>query len=316
MIYFYFSSAISSEISSPVIILPLRDGQDCWVLNLGDLQIETDGSLLLPDLEESLRALERYKISLRELKFEYYPTQEFFREYYQKQQLRLEEPVWRDTTHYPGRYQLLRDVNMELAITLVKANYLEKVAEDVASMKIDGRLPDLTLQLRKVYYQKVLRLGDCFSEDPGIGQRTMSVRSLSVDDIQLERKRLMGDAHKIGMVHKRGDTLKTWDKKYVILSRKGHIYFFDGAKDELASSHYYVRRATVELLDESSVGKPFAVRIKNKYTDLVVAFDKAEIRQQWVQMIEQLAPEQEQRVRVAQEAPELQHQFSQHLQQQ
>lgn len=58
---------------------------------------------------------------------------------------------------------------------------------------------------------------------------------------------------KSGILFKRGNTLKTWEKFNGVLSN-GYIYLFANAKDLKPTEYVWVKNSVITKLDESLVG--------------------------------------------------------------
>ena len=73
---------ISAVLASPVIILPFKhDGNlknEAWVLRLGDLIVNTNEKILVPNLPPEMKNLDMYDISLREIKMSHFISLEAY----------------------------------------------------------------------------------------------------------------------------------------------------------------------------------------------------------------------------------------------
>jgi len=59
---------------TPVLVLPFKnDGNfnnECWVINLGNLNVKTSDEVLKPNLSLHESSIDKYDIKLEEIKFE------------------------------------------------------------------------------------------------------------------------------------------------------------------------------------------------------------------------------------------------------
>ena len=76
---------LNVHLESPVIVLPFKtDGSltnECWVLDLGNLAVQTVESQLQPNLPFEQKALDMYDISLAKIKLSYFPSVEYYNSY-------------------------------------------------------------------------------------------------------------------------------------------------------------------------------------------------------------------------------------------
>ena len=83
----------------------------------------------------------------------------------------------------------------------------------------------------------------------------------------------MKNSAKSGILFKRSNALKTWEKFSAVLSN-GYIYLFANPKDLKPSEYVWVKNSVITMLDEELVGFKNAFNVKNKYTDIYFACEK------------------------------------------
>ena len=111
------------------------------------------------------------------------------------------------------------------------------------------------------------------------------------EDLNLERKELMKNAKKVGVIYIRGQQIKIWQKKYGILSQ-GYLYIFQNVKDVKAETYYWVRNSLINSVSEELTGLKNSFNVMNKYTDIYLACEKAENSAQWIQILKEEIQEQ------------------------
>ena len=75
---------IDISIAAPLIILPFTQNNDiqaeCWVFNLGNLEVKTDDAIFDPNSEEG-KMYDMYNINLKEIRMQYFPSIQFWQQY-------------------------------------------------------------------------------------------------------------------------------------------------------------------------------------------------------------------------------------------
>lgn len=84
---------------------------------------------------------------------------------------------------------------------------------------------------------------------------------------------LLKNSIKSGIIYKRGNALKTWEKYNGVLSG-GYIYLFEKPKDVKPIEYIWVRNSVITPMDENLVGFKNAFNVKNKYSDAYFACEK------------------------------------------
>lgn len=113
-------------------------------------------------------------------------------------------------------------------------------------------------------------MGDCFAV-PIIDKR-QSVEQV-LEQVEMEKKTLLKNSEKSGIIFRRGKALKTWDKFSAVLSN-GYVYLFASPKDLKPVDYVWVKNSVITKLDEELVGFKNAFNVKNKYSDIYFACEK------------------------------------------
>lgn len=105
------------ELSSPVIVLPFKtDGSmsnECWVLNLGKLSVNTVEDVLKPNQSLEMKALDMYDISLSKIKLSYFPSIEYYNNY-------ITNPDLKKSLTEVKFYHTIEDFSINIAVSMVK----------------------------------------------------------------------------------------------------------------------------------------------------------------------------------------------------
>ncbi|KAL4498677.1 hypothetical protein ABPG73_003474, partial [Tetrahymena malaccensis] len=272
------------DLESPVIVLPFKtDGSltnECWVLNLGNLSVNTVEDVLKPDLPFEIKALDMYNISLSKIKLSYFPSIEYYNHYISNlEDLTMSRQTSLETAKH---YHTIQEFSIIIGITLVKGPAQGKINRP--NIQVKGGIDKINLQLNPSIYKKLLKLGECFSIPAEDQKRN---RQQTLDSVELEKNLLLKNSTKTGIIYKRGNTIKTWEKYNGVLSG-GYLYLFEKPKDLKPVEYIWVKNSHISFQDENLVGFKNAFNVKNKYADAYFACEKEKASQQWVEALEKV----------------------------
>ncbi|EAR90561.2 PH domain protein (macronuclear) [Tetrahymena thermophila SB210] len=271
------------DLESPVIVLPFKtDGSltnECWVLNLGNLSVYTLEDILKPTLPIQMKVFDMFSISLSKIKLSYFPSIEYYNNYIAN----LSDLLMNIQSPAEKRYfHTIEEFSIKVRIIMVKGPAQGKVNRP--NMQIKGGIDQINLKLKPSIYKKLLKLGQCFAV-PDEEKRRNSLQTL--DQVELEKNLLLKNSTKIGIIYKRGNALKTWEKYNGILSG-GYLYLFENPKDLKPVEYIWVKNSTITPMDENLVGFNSAFNVKNRYVDAYFACEKSNLSQQWMEAIDQV----------------------------
>ncbi|KAL4496109.1 hypothetical protein ABPG72_015531 [Tetrahymena utriculariae] len=275
---------LNVNLESPVIVLPFKtDGSltnECWVLNLGNLSVNTVEDVLKPNLPFEIKALDMYSISLSKIKLSYYPSIQYYNHYISSlDDLTMSRQTSVETKNH---YHTIEEFSIIIGITLVKGPAQGKINRP--NIQVKGGIDKINLQLNPSIYKKLLKLGECFIIPAEDQKRD---RQQTLDSVELEKNLLLKNASKTGIIYKRGNTIKTWEKYNGVLSG-GYLYLFEKPKDLKPVEYIWVKNSYISYQDENLVGFKNAFNVKNKYADAYFACEKEKASQQWVEALEKV----------------------------
>lgn len=207
---------------------------------------------------------------------EYYPSLEYFREC-QKCLSEGKPAPAKPAYARLGTFKLIEEFSIEFKIHLLKS-----VAEgtiDVPSVAVEGELPALNLHLNQKIYRKLMKVQKAFEVEEEVENR-----SLSMDDIRINRIELMKKADKFGQIYLQGNPVKTWDNYTAVISG-GYIYFFQNAKDSTAQNYKWIKNSKIEIMDPSQSNFKYSILVKNKYGDCMLGFDREKQMSEWIKVL-------------------------------
>lgn len=131
-------------------------------------------------------------------------------------------------------------------------------------------------------YKKLVKMGECFAVPV---ETVQSRKRQTLDEIELEKNMLLKNSTKSGIIFRRGNALKTWEKFNGVLSG-GYIYLFEKPKDLKPVDYVWIKNCTITPMHEDLVGFKNAFNVKNKYTDIYFGCEKEKATQQWIEALE------------------------------
>lgn len=96
------------------------------------------------------------------------------------------------------------------------------------------------------------------------------------EEQRIDKKTLLKNQLMMGGLWKQSLGVATWEK-YTAILYGGYVYMFDNPKDQMYSCAYWVKNATITLLDEKVSGFKNSFYVKNRYTNCYFACDKPEM---------------------------------------
>lgn len=179
-----------------------------------------------------------------------------------------------------GRFDLISDFSINITLVLVKA-YAQKLS-DRPHVQLFGELPSLNLRLKRSVYVKIMNISRCFAlPDEGPEQFRKSV---SMEDIRVNRVELMKKADKAGPIYLQGSAIKQWEKYMAVLSG-GYIYFFKSPKDMLAERFVWIKNSTIQKMDAAYVEFKYAFHVKNRYGECMLGCQSEKQMNDWIEII-------------------------------
>lgn len=82
-------------------------------------------------------------------------------------------------------------------------------------------------------------MGDCFALPI---EEVSKNRGQTLEDVELEKKMLLKNSSKSGIIYKRGKTIKSWEKFTAVLSN-GYIYLFASPKDLKPVDYFWIKNS-------------------------------------------------------------------------
>ncbi|KAL4505260.1 hypothetical protein ABPG72_016327 [Tetrahymena utriculariae] len=273
------------DIDSPVIVIPLKSNgitsNEAWVVNLGNLKINTIEDVLKPNLPFEVKALDMYNMQLSKTKLTYFQSIEVYNNYINS---RKSEEIRDQSAINQQFYNTVDDFSINLNATLVKQPAQGKIEK--ANILIQGGIDKINLRMSPIIYKKLLNIGDCF-EIP-IDELKLS-RQQTLEQVEQEKMVLLNRSIKSGIIYKRGKTIKTWVRYTGVLSG-GYIYLFSNSNALKPSEAVWVKNSIITRVDGSFVDfkNAFAFSVKNKFTDIFLACTKEETTNSWIENIEKI----------------------------
>jgi len=229
---------IDMKLEGPVIIIPFLQNNDleseCWVLNLGDLNVTTKKPVTEDDL-----FYDRLEIGLRNFRIRYYPSQNL----YLKMERSLAETgdlsllSMTDRDGIADIFYLLEEltVDVEFQKMLVSMEKHEKAkAKPRSHLKIT--ISKIKFNLTPKVYSDLLKTGEFL------------LPKESVEFVENEKQKLLQGNQKIGLVSVRerrlGETV--WTRYFCIL-KGGYMYFFSHQSDQLPAFNLYIKNSTITV---------------------------------------------------------------------
>lgn len=142
------------------------------------------------------------------------------------------------------------------------------------NVTVKGSINRINLKVNSSIYSKLLCLDECFVVPIEEQKR---VRRQTLEEVEHEKKMLLKNSEKSGIILKRGK-LMNWEKYSAVLSN-GYIYLFTNPKDLKPIEYVWVKNSTITKLDENLVGFKNAFNVKNKYSDIYFACEKEKAAQ-------------------------------------
>ncbi|KAL4462680.1 hypothetical protein ABPG74_000510 [Tetrahymena malaccensis] len=287
------------DLDSPVIVIPLKSNgatsNEAWIVNLGNLKIETIEDVLKPNLPFEIKALDMYKIQLSKTKLTYFESIEIYNNYLNQNK---SEQILENSANNSQFYHTIDDFSINLSATLVKQpaqgkiekvifliqqNFIKNLYQQ-ANILIQGGIEQINFRINSHIYKKLLSIGDCF-EIP-IDELKLC-RKQTLEQVEQKKNVLLNRSIKSGIIFKRGKTLKKWVRYNGVLSG-GYIYLFSNPFDLQPQEAIWVKNSILTRVDENLVGFKNAFSVKNKYTDIYFACEKETATNSWIQNIEKI----------------------------
>ncbi|EGR30928.1 PH domain protein [Ichthyophthirius multifiliis] len=275
--------ALNVKLESPILVIPFKtDGSlmnECWIVNLGDLEVRTNPEVLRENMTDVEKIYDKYDISLTQIKLSYFPQIQFYNQ--------CVEQFEKDGNMPPtpqgllARQNTIEDFKITLQVTIVKYPAQKKVKDP--NILVKGGIDQIMLKLNPQIYKRILNIGQCFVVD----DQDKNKNEQKIEKVVATKQQLLKNSIKTGIVFKRSSKLKNWEKFTAVLSG-GYIYFFDNPKATVPEDYAWVKDSTITRQDENFVGFKNAFHISNRYTDLYMACDKDKNTQQWIEALEQV----------------------------
>ncbi|EAR98864.2 PH domain protein (macronuclear) [Tetrahymena thermophila SB210] len=271
------------DLDSPVIVIPLKQNgmisNQAWVINLGNLKVNTIQDVLKPNLPFEIKALDMYNIQLSKTKLTFFESIELYNNYINSSKSQQIQDHFSENSQF---YNTVDDFSINLSATLVKQPAQGKIQK--ANILIEGGIDKINLRMNPSVYEKLLSIGDCF-EIP-IDELKLP-RKQTLEQVEQKKNVLLSRSIKSGIIFKRGKTLKNWVRYTGVLSG-GYIYLFSNSYDLKAQEVIWVKNSIITRVDESIVGFKNAFSVKNKYTDIYFACEKENATNSWIENIEKI----------------------------
>ena len=243
--------SVNIHLESPVIVIPFLPtgdpGSECWIMNLGNLDVKTNESILDASIKAEDKIFDIYDINLSQIKLQYYPSYYLFEAKISNKPKEILDEI-QDKIKLLNRplqsYDVICDFNINVQISLLKAAVAQIMA-DKAATYVKANIPGITLQLKQEIYHRLLKMGGCFA----IPEKEEE----ELEAVQLDRIQLLKTCKKAGEIWKRGDTVHNW-KKYSGVLSGAYLYLFANPRDSLPEAYIYVRDSVVTPVDAESLG--------------------------------------------------------------
>ncbi|CAD8058857.1 unnamed protein product [Paramecium sonneborni] len=259
---------IDVKIKSTIILVPLPNSNENWLLNIGDV------SIITPKIDEL--HYDNFEISLQDFTFKHYNQIEECHK-------SINKGIFLE--NIDGSYSIIQNIRVIIRAQILRG--CSKPPKELPQIIIDGELPQLDIFVNPNIYSKILKIEECFVESIGEYEEVLKKQTrLSIDKAQTEKTVLYESATKVGKIWKRGQLL-TWSQYIGVLSG-GYIYLFVKIQDQQPEYHFWVKNSEFIDISEEEAGMNNAFQIKNKYGDTFVAFDKLKMANDWKEEIEKL----------------------------
>lgn len=257
-------------LESPFIIIPFEANNDpsneCWMLNLGTLTVQTNDFLLSKTVAAEEKIFDIYDIQLKNFQMQHFPSVlSLMKAYSDSHNIILPE----------NSFSLIPEFSISVSISLLKS-VAEEFVKNKPSIIIKGTLPTISLNLAPQIYQKLLKITDSLIIAEG---------KETIEMLQTEKTSLMASAKKVEKLWRRHHASHIWEPYIGVLSGS-YIYFYEKPKDLQAIKYQYIKNSVVTLNDNDTiVGMKNAFKIKNSYGSVYLACEKEENAKAWVNII-------------------------------
>lgn len=269
------------HLESPIIVLPFKaDGRldnEAWILNLGDLTVKSNPAILKKDLEEQHKFKDMMDIKLTDIKMRYFPELEYYNKYELDQ-----NAEWIAREGKTDKYTIIDNFSINVGIVILKKTPESK---DVGKIQVNGGLPCLNMNLNQEMYKRLLKMGEIFTIEEEELEAIRASSSMNVEELLEDRKALMKTAKHLGPLMLRGETIHTWEKKTAVLSGN-YLYIFASPRDNHPELSYWIKNSDVTQITQEAIGYQNAFLVKNRYTEIYLACDKAPQSQKWMDALE------------------------------
>ena len=265
--------SLSVIVAAPNIIVPfLQNGDvrgECWVLNMGNLQIMTFSA----ETEED-KACDLYKIILRNTKFQYFPSQLL---YMNMLKSRLEKDdlsllTEEELADVLKIYDLIEEISIGLSIKMKQAVFNENDQfKHIPGIEIELAIPSINMKLKPQILNNLLKLQVALN---------YSIEN-SQDLVETERSILVSGCYKMGIIYlkeKKFNGEYEWNKYFVIF-KGAYLHFLKKQTDARSSSSIYIKNSKIYQLNNDAE-KPFSFMVKPvKFSDFNLNRSKINITQ-------------------------------------
>lgn len=261
-----------------MLIIPFRQDNsiesECWVLNLGNLDIASK------DFEGDKDIYEHYNLKLENIKMQYYPTQDLL---IKTNKLKDENKELNDLPeedkHTAKRiFDLVENFSIHIGLNKILGKFeIDPNFNDKSRMDVGIKLSELKMNLTPMMYKYLMKTSEFIKYSKDNTKELM----------ENERTHMMQGFTKIGYLYvlERKINDKVWNKYYCIF-KGSYLYFFKNPSELKAASNIYIRGAKLTYLDTYK-DRSYVIHIKNRYNSSYISADDVSMIGDWKKAIEQ-----------------------------
>ena len=247
---------VTVNIDAPVIVIPfLQNGDpnsECWVLNLGNLGVNTKE----PECAEDYY-YESFLLNLQRIKFQYFPTQTLYKKVQRSlvEKGDLEGLKGEDKESYEKKvFDLVEEFSIDVELDQILNEYKARAeTKEKPQMNVEVMIPDINFKLRPDIYGHLLKTKEVFA----------ALEEAHLEFVEASYKKMLEGSTKAGSLYvfEKYFGNMAWVKYECILS-KGYMYFFKSVTDDRPLFSYSLKDMKVraeEAEDQKNIFLVFGI---------------------------------------------------------
>lgn len=270
---------ININISSPILLIPLKPNDassKLWAINLGNFCLSS---------ENTTESQESYKFNISSAMLKFYGQYDIWEKSAREEILnkkkflsgRSEEVYIVAPTYHPDNFTLLEDFRIESKLLLNKTSFAQSARGDV---EVFVKASPVNFNINNEVYNHLVNIHRCF---------TYQKPEELADDLIKAKQDVLKKAVLISEVKKRGDNIKTWTKRFAVISNN-YVYFYRESKDLIPEYYFFLKDAIMN--DKSDkLEEKHSLLIKSKFGSALVSFSSLPIKEAWLWEVAKIVAE-------------------------